>query len=80
MLYSKITWRRYRELTGTDVALILSGMNGNSLASGLNAGASGPDNARLVPPPSGVTQSGDPVDVDTEVNNVRAPSVFVRVG
>ena len=74
MLYSKITWRRYRELTGTDVALILSGMNGNSLASGLNAGASSLDNARLVTPAS-VTQSGDLVDVDTEVNHVRAPFI-----
>lgn len=58
------------------MALVLSGMDGDALATGLDARASGLDDVRLIAAP-GIAKGGDLVDVDTEVDHVSTPSVFV---
>jgi hypothetical protein len=62
-------------VTGTNVALVLSGMDSDALASCLDAGTSGLDDVRFIATP-GIAQSCDLVDVDTEVYHVSAPLAF----
>jgi hypothetical protein len=62
-------------ITGSNMSLILSGMDGYPLATCLDADSCSLDHVGFITA-SGITQRSDFVDVDTKIDHVSFPLVF----